>query len=993
MKQKYFAHMGRKLCAAFVACAMVLSGFSVSAQAEETSTTSMPTVKSYEKTSGSFVTTDQTRIYYVSDMAPEGDIADTLKLAASESAAQGINSGNVMDIVYGPQENVKSGDIVVQLGDVAQDGADAQQAYEMDITEDNIVITAEGAAGIKYAMNVYAQNMGTMECGTIQDYPDVKERSIYLDCGRRFYNVDTLEAMIKDMSWNKMNTLYLDFSNNRGFRFALDDMTLTWADGTMSDDLSDVVSERTLTQSDMDEIIALADLYGVTIVPTLNSPGHMDTILAQYPQYQVSASTINLDDAEARSFAVSLVQKYAEYFASRGCTIFNISADEATGYDTNSQTYVDYVNDLNEMLKGMGYQVRMFNDGIKTGDAALIDSDIQVLYWDPSTANANVYELLSSGHDMINIAADYMYYAYNNGSFICSANNIYDGTYVRETHNQSDEIAQHNQGWNPGKFSKMGVKQQMSFINGEFVYPQMGEMDGKIIGASYAIWSDNATDSVTDQEIIEDVYYQVRVTAERSWRVNTDSIQDPLYDDGVGYDVEQGSDISYEEFMNTQLSVSMAPGGMYSNGTVDSARAQLPEAGEITAAPAADQELASQAALDALQNMVDRANALEGYSEDELAEVSAAVNAAQALLDNPQSATATAVVSALLDLSNAMQALNTSASGDALRADVQATIDFINENILTNVDGLRPAKVQALRDAVEAAQTVLADANASDEALMAANEAMTKAAQELWEIVAKDELNAMIDAANSYVSGDYTEESLAVLQDAITEAQAVAANDDATTAEVSDAIISLANAIAGLESVTLDTSALEHEIELVSEMVANLDDYVASTVEGLADKLASAQTSLTSATSQDEIDSATAALREARLNARTKADVSALEEVIAYANTLDLSMYTDESTLNLNRMLVYAAQTLADEEATQEEVDAMTTSVQEAIDALVPVSDASVNGAGTSASAGNASGSVTNTSAQTQTILFAGVLAAAACGALFAGIRRRQHSA
>ena len=36
-------------------------------------------------------------------------------------------------------------------------------------------------------------------------------------------------------------------------------------------------------------------------------------------------------------------------------------------------------NDLNAMLKDMGYQVRMFNDGIKTGDAALIDTDIQVL--------------------------------------------------------------------------------------------------------------------------------------------------------------------------------------------------------------------------------------------------------------------------------------------------------------------------------------------------------------------------------------------------------------------------------------------------------------------------------------------------------------------------------------------------------------------------------------------------------------------------------------
>ena len=977
MKQKSFAHLGRKLCAAFMACAMVLSSFSVSAQAEETSTTSMPTVKSYEKTSGSFVTAEQSRIYYVSDAAPEGDIADTLKLAASESAAQGINSGNVMDIVYGPQENVKSGDIVVQLGDVAQDGADAQQAYEMDITEDNIVITAEGAVGIKYAMNVYAQNMGTMECGTIQDYPDVKERSIYLDCGRRFYDVETIEAMIKDMSWNKMNTLYLDFSNNKGFRFALDDMTLTWADGTMSDDLSDVVSERTFTQSDMDEIIALADLYGVTIVPTLNSPGHMDTILAQYPQYQVSASTINLDDAEARSFAVSLVQKYADYFASRGCTIFNISADEATGYDTNSQTYVDYVNDLNAMLKDMGYQVRMFNDGIKTGDATLIDSDIQVLYWDPSTANANVYELLSSGHDLINIAADYMYYAYNNGSFICSANNIYDGTYVRETHNQSDEIAQHNKGWNPGKFSKMGVKQQMSFINGEFVYPQMGEMDGKIIGASYAIWSDNATDSVTDQEIIEDVYYQVRVTAERSWRVNTDSIQDPLYDDGVGYDVEQGSDISYEEFMNTQLSLSMAPGGLNSDGTVDSAHVQLPEAGEITAAEPEGQDQASEAAIAALQNMVDKANALG--SDD--AALQAAITAAQTVLDK-DAPTSTEVVTALLDLSEAMQALNTDESTDALRADVQATIEFINENILTNVDGIRPGKVQALKDAVAAAEDLLANADASADELKAANEAMTKAAQELWEIVSKAELNALIEGANGYLDGEYTAESLEALQTAITAAQAVADNDDATTSEVTEAITNLSDAITGLvEEAGVDKSALAHEIELVNEMIANLDDYVPSSVEGLADKLSSAQQVYDDANAtQEEVAAATQVLREARLNARTKADVSALEELIAYANSLDLSGYSRASVAVLNQAIAQNKLLLSDPEVSQDKVDAAVTEIQNAIDALEPVSE----------TAGSTTADSTNTAAASTMGMMSALMAAASTAAAMAYRRKRS---
>ena len=115
-----------------------------------------------------------------------------------------------------------------------------------------------------------------------------------------------------------------------------------------------------------------------------------------------------------------------------------------------------------------------------------------------------------------------------------------------------------------------------------------------------------------------------------------------------------------------------------------------------------------------------------------------------------------------------MQALNTDESTDALREDVQATIDFINENILNDVEGLRPGKVQALKDAVQAAQDVVNDPTATADELQAANKAMTKAAQELWEIVTKAELEALIEAANGYLDGDYTAESLEALQAVIT---------------------------------------------------------------------------------------------------------------------------------------------------------------------------------------------------------------------------------
>ena len=395
------------------------------------------------------------------------------------------------------------------------------------------------------------------------------------------------------------------------------------------------------------------------------------------------------------------------------------------------------------------------------------------------------------------------------------------------------------------------------------------------------------------------------------------------------------------------------------------------------AGSASEEEGASEAAITALQTMVEKTIALG--SEDEA--LNAAIEAAQTVLAK-EAPTVTEVVTALLDLSEAMQALNTDESTDALRADVQATIDFINENILNDVEGLRPGKVQALRDAVQAAQDVVNDPDATADELQAANKAMTKAAQELWEIVTKAELEALIEAANGYLDGDYTAESLEALQAAITAAQAVAENDDATTAEVTEAITNLSNAIAGLaEEAGVDKSALAYEIELVNEMLANIDNYVPSSVEGLADKLASAQQVYDDANAaQDAVDAATQALREARLNARTKADVSALEEIIAYANSLDLSGYSRASVAALNQAIAQNKLLLSDPEVSQDKVDAAVTEIQNAIDALEPVSE----------TAGSTTADSTNTAAATQTGMMLALLAAAGAAAAIAYRRKRS---
>ena len=398
------------------------------------------------------------------------------------------------------------------------------------------------------------------------------------------------------------------------------------------------------------------------------------------------------------------------------------------------------------------------------------------------------------------------------------------------------------------------------------------------------------------------------------------------------------------------------------------------------AGSASEEEPASEAALQALQAMVEKAVALG--SDD--AVLQAAIETAQALLADAENATSTAVVSALLNLSEAMADLNTGGSSDKLREDLKATIDYINAYVLTNVDNVRPAKVTELKTAVAEAYQVYMNEDATADEIRTAIRTLSEKAQELWLIVSKAELNALIESAEAISADGYTDLTYRALQAAITAAKSAAANDNATTSEVTQAITDLASAIAGLETITLDTSALEHEIELAEAILANIDDYVPSTVEGLQEKVDAAKAALSAAT-QEEIDAATKTLREARLTARTKADVSALEEIIAYANSLDLSGYSRASVLALNQTIAQSKLLFGDEEVSQETVNAAVEDIQNAIDALEPASVTTPDNGNSGTTAGS-----TNTAVATQTGMMLALLAAAGAAAAIAYRRKRS---
>ena len=277
---------------------------------------------------------------------------------------------------------------------------------------------------------------------------------VHVDAGRKYFTPGELKAIIDNSAEAGFNQVELYLSDNQGFRFALDDMTLTTdydtydltpalGDGySTTDGKAPCGSGKYLTQEEMDDIIAYANSKGIDIVPCINVPGHMGAILEEFTGFRykkyssTSKSSIDLGNQEAVAFALALTEKYAEYFASRGCKFYNVGADEyandlsSMGFEGMGATlytkFVQFLNDAAAIITDLGMTPRAFNDGFYYRDYNISiepDKAYEICYWSSGWSGYDVAAastIAAKGHKMINTHGDY-YWVLGNTSWQCSA--------------------------------------------------------------------------------------------------------------------------------------------------------------------------------------------------------------------------------------------------------------------------------------------------------------------------------------------------------------------------------------------------------------------------------------------------------------------------------------------------------------------------------------------------------------------------------------------
>jgi hypothetical protein len=316
---------------------------------------------------------DDTQIFWVSgadSLMTDDALVEQIQLFDSELAAKITTTS--LPIVYGEAADAGEHDILLVLDsslDIAQEG------FRIAVNGGQVTVSASDADGLFYGCRDLIQQL--LSAGVVTDNaeaPSVAERAVSLDNGRKYFSVDWIKQLIREMSWANMNTLALHFSEEMGL--GIESKLYPWLagrDGSLCVAAEITTDNTYLTQAEIAEIVTYAHKYHVDIIPSFDSPGHMNYVVKKFNEkcaysafsftydgktYTAKAGSeignyfhynnktaivqgsrnknysrgIDISDTVAVAFTKSLIEEYGTLFKNLGCTKFDIGGDELLGW-------------------------------------------------------------------------------------------------------------------------------------------------------------------------------------------------------------------------------------------------------------------------------------------------------------------------------------------------------------------------------------------------------------------------------------------------------------------------------------------------------------------------------------------------------------------------------------------------------------------------------------------------------------------------------------
>ena len=181
-----------------------------------------------------------------------------------------------------------------------------REEYRLEISSGRAVITGGSAAGVRWGLQTFSQLLigcadryrdgeGIVLPGVrINDRPRFAYRGAMLDCCRHFFTVDEVKSFIDIMVLHKLNVFHWHLTDDQGWRIEIKKYPqLTETGSVRKETLVGHIQKSKeydgtpyggyYTQDDIREVVAYASERGVTIIPEIEMPGHVQAALAACP--------------------------------------------------------------------------------------------------------------------------------------------------------------------------------------------------------------------------------------------------------------------------------------------------------------------------------------------------------------------------------------------------------------------------------------------------------------------------------------------------------------------------------------------------------------------------------------------------------------------------------------------------------------------------------------------------------------------------------------
>ncbi len=270
---------------------------------------------------------------------------------------------------------------------------------------------------------------------------------------------------------------------------------------------------------------------------------------------------------------------------------------------------------------------------------------------------------------------------------------------------------------------------------------------------------------------------------------------------------------------------------------------------------------------------------------------------------------------------------------EADKSDLNAAIEYAkSQQEKEDYQYLVPIVKEKFEAALAEAEAVSEDAAATQEAVDAAFQKLVDMFKYLEFTGNTSDLSVLVDAAKALHEEVYTPETWKPFAEALKAAEAVLADENALQAEIDAAREALQTAMDALKKIPVDKSALEKLVNRVDGKY-DLSKYTKETADIFKAALDAAKAVLADENAtQAQVQAAHDNLRNAEFGLRLIPNKDALEDLINKVEKMDLSAYSVDVQNAIKSALNNAKAVMADENATQEDVDGAVKLLQASLD-------------------------------------------------------------